>query len=107
MALYKSVYYYIIIIMTVTRQRRGCDLNPEPTAPESNTLTTRLPSHPGVVVDKSKLFMSTLMGNDIAKMAKIIKIVSFLSYSLRRNGVTLFGPRRSCACCFAYAALSK
>jgi len=31
---------------TVTRQRRGCDLNPGPSAPESITLTTRLPSHP-------------------------------------------------------------
>ena len=27
---------------TVTRQRRGCDLNPGPTTPESSTLTTRL-----------------------------------------------------------------
>ena len=31
---------------TVTRQRRGCDLNPGPSAPESSTLTTRLPSNP-------------------------------------------------------------
>ena len=31
---------------TVTRQRRGYDLNPGPSAPESSTLTTRLPSHP-------------------------------------------------------------
>jgi len=31
---------------TVTRQCRDCDLNPGPFAPESNTLTTRLPSHP-------------------------------------------------------------
>jgi len=31
---------------TVTRQRRGRDLNPGPSAPESSTLTTRLPSHP-------------------------------------------------------------
>ena len=31
---------------TVTQQRRGCDLNPGHTAPESSTLTTRLPSHP-------------------------------------------------------------
>ena len=31
---------------TVTRQRRGCDLNPGPSALESSTLTTRLPSHP-------------------------------------------------------------
>jgi len=30
---------------TVTRQRRDCDLNPDPSAPESSTLTTRLPSH--------------------------------------------------------------
>ena len=29
----------------VTRQRRDCDLNPGPSAPESSTLTTRLPSH--------------------------------------------------------------
>ena len=32
---------------TVTRQRRDCDLTPGPSAPESSTLTTRLPSHPG------------------------------------------------------------
>jgi len=31
---------------TVTRQRRDCDLNPGSSAPESSTLTTRLPSHP-------------------------------------------------------------
>jgi len=31
---------------TVTRQSRGCDLNPGPTAPESSTLTTRLSRHP-------------------------------------------------------------
>jgi len=31
---------------TVTRQRCDCDLNPGPSATESSTLTTRLPSHP-------------------------------------------------------------
>jgi len=31
---------------TVTRQRRDCDLNPGPSAPESSMLTTRLLSHP-------------------------------------------------------------
>jgi len=31
---------------TVTGQRRDCDLNPGPSAPESSTLTTQLPSHP-------------------------------------------------------------
>jgi len=30
---------------TVTRQRRGCDLNPGPSVPESSTLTTRIPNH--------------------------------------------------------------
>ena len=30
---------------TVTRQRRGCGLNPGPTAPASSSLTTQLPSH--------------------------------------------------------------
>ena len=35
---------------TVTRQRRGCDLNPGPSAPESSMLTTRLPSHPRPIV---------------------------------------------------------
>ena len=30
---------------TVTRQHRGCDLNPGPSAPESSMLTTWLPSH--------------------------------------------------------------
>jgi len=34
---------------TVTRQRRNCDLNPGPSAPESSTLTTQLPSHPQAV----------------------------------------------------------
>ena len=29
---------------TVTRQRRDCDLNPGPSIPESDTLTTRLPT---------------------------------------------------------------
>ena len=29
---------------TVTRQRRGCDLNPGPSVLESSMLTTRLPS---------------------------------------------------------------
>jgi len=39
---------------TVTRQRRDCDLNPGPSATESSTLTTRLPSHPPVYLMKQK-----------------------------------------------------
>jgi len=34
---------------TVARQRCGCDLNSDPSAPESSTLTTRLPSHTNTV----------------------------------------------------------
>ena len=37
---------------TVTRQRRGCDLNPGPSAPESSTLTTRLPMKQHYVVNQ-------------------------------------------------------
>ena len=40
---------------TVTRQRRGCDLNPGPSAPESSTLTTRLPSHKLMIIIQSNL----------------------------------------------------
>jgi len=43
---------------TVIRQRRDCDLNPGPSAPESGTLTTRLPSHPpdgGVYRERTRL----------------------------------------------------
>ena len=41
---------------TVTGQRRGCDLNPGPSAPESSTLTTGLPSHlwPDIATTLSK-----------------------------------------------------
>ena len=45
---------------TVTRQRRGCDLNPGHTDPESSTLTTRLPSQLiGCVSEFSSLSAST------------------------------------------------
>ena len=36
---------------TVIRQRRGCDLNPGPSAPETSALTTRLPSHSSTCVN--------------------------------------------------------
>jgi len=39
---------------TVTRQRRDCDLNPGTYAPESRTLTTRLPSHPSLALQHIK-----------------------------------------------------
>jgi len=42
---------------TVTQQRRSCDLNPGPSAPESSTLTTRLPSHPDYDLDLIKTYI--------------------------------------------------
>ena len=38
---------------TVTRQRRGCDLNPGPSAPESRTLSSLLMSHPYAIPGSS------------------------------------------------------
>ena len=35
---------------TVTQQRRGYDLNPGPSASKSSTLTSRLPSHPQMLI---------------------------------------------------------
>ena len=45
----------------VTRQCRDYDLNSGPSAPESSTLTTRLPSHP-VVYTKSQ---APITGNSV------------------------------------------
>ena len=47
---------------TVTRQRRGCDLNPGPSAPESSTLTSRLPSHPVSAVKNHINFTADKLG---------------------------------------------
>ena len=45
---------------TVTRQRRGCDLNPGPSTTESSALTIRLPSHH---FRGLRLLYRTLIGN--------------------------------------------
>ena len=46
---------------TVTRQRRGCDLNTGPSAPESSTLTTRLRSRHLVWCAVRQLNIKTLI----------------------------------------------
>ena len=43
---------------TVTQQHRGCDLNPDPTAPESSTLTTQYRANPHAAVRKFQLTFS-------------------------------------------------
>ena len=40
---------------TVTRQRRDCELNPGPSAPESSTLTTLLPSQPANILEQTSI----------------------------------------------------
>ena len=53
---------------TVTRQRRGCDLNPGSTAPESSTLTTRLPSGEfGIMVE----FLRTQLVSGLGLVADV------------------------------------
>ena len=55
---------------TVTRQHRGCDLNPGPSAPESSTLTTRLPSHhTTAAADKFQLVSASHSSSATAVMA--------------------------------------
>jgi len=61
---------------TVTRQRRGCDLNPGPSAPESSTLTTRLLSHPGLIDMPMELDWSLLgRGSVVAALTCLCAIV--------------------------------
>jgi len=55
---------------TVIRQHRDCDLNPGPTAPESSTLTTRLPSHP--IGTKAKFSRLTVVQNAAADFHQIL-----------------------------------
>ena len=55
---------------TVTRQRRGCDLNTGPSAPESSTLTTQLP------VDISRSFGDVLSSQFLGLV--LMKRVSIL-----------------------------
>jgi len=54
---------------TVTRERRGCDFNLGPSAPESSTLTTRLQSHP---------YVATCI-HEITTTACIYILLSFVS----------------------------
>jgi len=69
------------LLKTVTRQRRGCDLNPGPSARESSTLTTRLTSHPIVHsggVYRSDVFRNPASLNYVSLALFIIIIVIIL-----------------------------
>ena len=62
---------------TVTRQRRYCDLNPGPSAPESSTLTTRLPSHPIGRNVKLSALCCCLISPFVDIIIEAIPVVSF------------------------------
>jgi len=68
---------------TVTRQRRDCDLNPGPSAPESSMLTTRLPSHVVVyrVREKFRLTLKRYIYDSFGS-DKIVEIVTECTASM-------------------------
>jgi len=81
---------------TVTRQRRNCDLNPGPSAPESSTLTTRLPSYPSrvpiYVVHRIRRRYGESRNTFRRSCLDTVKIVQF--YVILFQLITLFFPQR-------------
>ena len=87
---------------TVSRQRRDCDLNSGPSAPESSTLTTRLPSHPMSSVllyfTACDVFYSEVSCNklgDRRSLAADTRMWNDLPPGLRRAGLTFDSSRHS------------
>ena len=74
---------------TVTRQRRGCDLIPGPFAPESSTLTTRLPSHP------FHYYTNTKPGNMLTSVWTAENMLDSRHIRVRINCVRGRDPRKS------------
>jgi len=75
---------------TVTRQRRSCDLNPSPSAPESSTLTTRLPIHPHIryiTCGKSTWKCSKSDVNN--KIITVILIQNFRVFIVSNSAITV------------------
>ena len=79
---------------TVTRQRRDCDLNPGPSAPESSTLTSRLPSHP----IRSETRLDVKISNKLAPPTGVdsIRISRYLAVWRQKTTV----PELSCCVVF-------
>jgi len=65
---------------TVTRQRRYCDLNPGPSAPESITLTTRLPSRPQHIVGLMLFLKRTRKSRSVTACAGLVSCIIHLTY---------------------------
>ena len=72
---------------TVTRQSRDCDLNQGPSAPESSTLTTRLPSHPvGRAIQIPQLQLPLVVNTRLVKNEKLYHLVSLITRRVRSKG---------------------
>ena len=57
---------------TVTQKCRGCNMNPGPSATESSTLTTRLPSHMHQIYSEHKVYYySTIFTRAVKTCTKI------------------------------------
>jgi len=78
---------------SLNRQRRDCDLNPGHSAPESSTLTTRLPSylHTYIHTNNSYSAQSCLKAERLCRT----KVHPYTSDELKR---CVFGARRKAAC---------
>ena len=73
-----------ILPKTVTRQRRGCDLNPGPSAPESSTLTTRLASVVVVVISAIKLLVPVQVRRFVGVVVDDLVVVRLIFLRQRR-----------------------
>jgi len=95
---------------TVTRQRRGCDLDPGPSAPESSTLTTRLPSHRRSFADRIGPMSHRDQNRATKSRNKIARVTSVLAGKILQSVVSvllslsnIFTARRYASA--AYASL--
>jgi len=87
---------------TVTRQRRCCNLIPGPSAPESSTLTTRLPSHPAYV-----RYRPATMGPETAPMPwnNRTRPKALDSFSSPRRSTRTIGVRQTYTPAYKYTQL--
>jgi len=77
---------------TVTRQRRDCDLNPGPTAPESSTLTIRLARNPQQgVIDRLVGSVDVRRGSSRQHLAGHARGVTATAIELGRSYNRLIG----------------
>jgi len=74
--LYRGTMGVNSLPQTVTRQRRDCDLNPGPSARESSTLTTKLPSHPSVGIGRVYAMHAILPNNKCHFSVELKKLPS-------------------------------